>query len=263
MSDRRHLDITGRLRLFIAGLACCGAAEVGRAQFTETAATVAPGTWLFESDLLNAGWDDTGGDARYRYVSLGYVQFTRGATERLDLQAALQAHQHEVLEERGLVEGRNRSERWGDVALRGKWRIVGGEHTWQVSILPFVVIPLDRDDDGRRFAQLGLIVPFSRPLGADWWMDAQLQFDGSKSAGASREWDWLASANLQRTWNERWTGYIEVISDFTDGMNDAAVSGGLGLARSVGRGGWDVALYRGLTADAIDWELAVRLYWEI
>ena len=249
--------------LLLAALGGCIESSLVRAQFTETAGTVAPGTWFFESDILNAGWNSTEDGARSRFVAAGYLQVTRGLGEGIDAQLGVQTYQRDSLDEPGPDGSRIRDVHWGDVSLRSKWTVLVSEGGWNVSILPFVTLPVDRGNAGHRFAQFGLIVPFSRSLAGDWWIDAQLQLDGSKWDGVSREWTWLASANLQRAWNDRWSGYLELISDFADGASEAAICGGAGITRSVGRGGWDIALYRGITGEAVDWEVAVRLYWEI
>ena len=236
----------------------CGG--LARGQFTESAAPVEPGKWLWEADLFNAGRDRAGG-AEYRYEAFGYLQWTRGVRESFDLQFGMQAYQRETYAEPGLPV--RRDERWGDLCLRSKWLLPASSRPWEVALLPFVSVPLDDDAEGHRHVHLGLILPVSRPLGRSGWFDAQVQLDGSKWGGERRDWSLLASANVQRDLGAGWGGYLEVVGDFADGWRRAAVSGGFGLTRTLGRGGIDAALYGGVTGEAVDWELALRLYWEI
>lgn len=256
-----------RTRWFGLALLVLSGTGVARGQFTETAGTVAPGRWLFEADLVNHGRDKADG-VDYRSTALGYLQWTRGLNVRGDVQTAVQVFQQEKLTFPDGTDSQHsfEAERCADLYLRSKWRLFGdGQTGWTVSLLPLLCLPTEADEDGHRFVNLGVIVPISRPLGPDWWMDAQVQLDGQKSAGASRDWTWLVSANLQRTWTERWGTYVEVVASFWDRQwSNAAVSGGLGVTCALPGGlGWDAAFYRGLTEEAMDWELALRVYWEI
>ena len=255
--------MTTRWRRLFALVWLAGAASlVGRAQLTETAFTVAPGAWLVEGDLMVHG-RDADHEARHRYHSFGYVQVTRGLTAALDLQLGLQAYHRETL--RWLADGARESHRAAPrLYLRSKARLRGdAAQTWAVALLPYVSFPLERADD-HQGVDPGVILPFSRQLHPDWWLEAQVQAESARAGEPSRQWWWNASANLQRAWSERWGSYLEVVADFGTGRwQSAAWSAGVGMTHQL-VSGWsgDIALYRGVSGAAMDWELAVRFVYQ-
>jgi hypothetical protein len=258
----RHRTKSWR-RLFASVLALAAVVPMS-AQFTETAFTVDPGSWLIEADAFNYGRRDDG-DERWSYRAVGYVQATRGWTERLDLQAGLQAYFSETTAWREPLLSDLREDARALWYLRCKYHYRGdGEARWALAALPYVMIPSRRAPDGHRFVDLGLILPASRQLSPHWWCEAQVQLNGQKEAGASRRWSCLVSANLQRTWNDDWGSYVEVVADFwTRRWDRPAVSAGVGVTRNLGAGlTLDLALMQGVTREALDWEGAIRLVWQ-
>lgn len=242
------------------GLVAGGVREAS-AQSTETPQTVARGDWLLEADLIAMGERRAEGE-RERTWAMGYLQLTHGVGARWDFQLGLQAH--ERTETKAADGAREVAEGWGQATLRAKWWAVGAvDGRGEAAMLPYVARALAADAAGRREWEFGLIVPVGWRWSDGWRSEAQVQTHGVKEPRRGRQWHVAGSVNLQHAWNERWGGYVEAMADL-GAWASTAVVGGAGVTCALPfDAGLDLAYYRRLRGEAADWDVALRLYWNL
>jgi len=152
--------------------------------------TVPPGKVQLESNF--AGWSltETGG-ARAELLSLGSTFVKLGVTERSDVQVAVTPYARLSVKDAG---SRTHVSGFGDIWVRYKQRLSGGESKVQIGVIPFVKVPTAVRGLGNDKVEGGLAVPVSFILSGPMTMTFGPELDVlSDAAGSGRH---VALVNL-------------------------------------------------------------------
>jgi hypothetical protein len=226
-------------------------------QSTESPVTVRPGRWLLELDVI-ARNADRGPDFHYRSVGVASTLVSTGLGPGWDVQVGMDVFQSERLEAGGVVE---RPRGAGDFYLRTKWCFLENAETgFGLALLPYVTIPTGSGGMGSGSVEGGLIVPVAVSLAPELELALMLGLDGLRhetKAGYGAHWH--LSAALSRTITRALGGYLEAGLTKPSGENTAQTWAGVGLtwAQTESRS-WDLAVYRGIAAEAMDWTQVLR-----
>ncbi len=254
--------VSRSLACFIVGLVLTGTL---RAQLTEVPYTVAPGAVLLEADVLSLDADrrHTGdGEVEYSAVGVGSTFVTTGVTERLDVQVGVTLY---LSEKYTSGSGRERHSGVGDVFLRSKLMV------WQhgtggaaLAVMPYVKLPTGSGRIGSDAVEGGLIVPWSVNTLGGFDVGAMFQWDLVRdSADVGYDGRWAVSAMAGRALTATLAFYGEATLGVAS-AGDERTSGtlGVGVTWVMRRGlSWDLAVNRGYTSGANDWQRVARLNW--
>lgn len=247
-----------RLLVLLPLLFCAPAAK---AQFTESTRTVAPGRFLLEMDALSLTFDEEDGD-RLTAVAAAKTFITTGLTSSWDVQVGIELFLSQRITSSSLKE---RNTGLGDLYLRTKWKFYEDESLGvSAAVIPYVKFPTNSGDVGNDAAEGGIIVPWEASLGSGSVFNAMAGIDLARNDdddGYDTYWYSSASVTLPLTSSLRayGEGYM------------AKSSGGAPWEAVVGAGvlyslnpfmSWDVAVYRGLSRGAADWNPVVRFNFE-
>jgi hypothetical protein len=226
------------------------------AQITEVPATVAPGRFLFEADLMSLQIDREG-EEKYSALGLGSVLVTTGLTERLDLQVGADIFITQKYESEGFSD---RHSGVGDLYFRAKWRFYESEES-AAAVIPYLKLPTNSGHVGNEAVEGGVIVPYETKLTGGFFFNAQAGLDLLRNADDSAyDMNWSGAVTVSRSLTSRISVYGEFIGAKSSGVSGwiGTMGGGVYLTLS-DRVSWDFAVYRGLSRAATDWNPVVRL----
>ncbi len=226
------------------------------AQLTDVPATVAPGRFLLEADVVSIALDREEGE-KYSAFAVGSVLVTTGLTERLDLQAGVDLFVSEKYESSAGFSDRHSGV--GHFYLRTKWRFHETE-TSAAAVIPYAKIPNKGTNVGNRSVEGGVIVPFETKLPGAFLFNTQVGVDFLRNANDDGyDTSWSGTAVLSRDLTRRLSFYGEAILNRTTGGGGTIGTIGAGLYFTVTESlAWDFAVYRGISRAATDWNPVVR-----
>lgn len=225
------------------------------AQLTDIPATVAPGRFLIEADVLSFAVDREEGE-KYSALAVGSVLVTTGLTERLDLQVGAELFLSQKYESGSFTE---RNSGFGDLYVRTKWRFHESE-TSAAAVIPYLKIPSNTGDVGNRSVEGGVIVPFETKLTGGFLFNTQVGVDLLRNANDDGyDANWSGTVVLSRELTRRLSLYGEAILARSTGGGGTVGTMGGGLYFQVSDAlAWDFAVYRGISRAATDWNPVVR-----
>jgi hypothetical protein len=226
------------------------------AQLTDIPATVAPGRFLLEADVVSFALDREDGE-KYSAFAVGSVLVTTGLTERLDLQAGVDLFVSEKYESAAGFSDRHSGV--GHFYLRTKWRFHETE-TSAAAVIPYAKIPNKGTNVGNRSVEGGVIVPFEAKLPGAFLCNTQVGVDLLRNANDDGyDTSWSGTAVLTRDLTRRISLYGEAILNRSTGGGGTLGTIGAGLYFTVTESlAWDFAVYRGISRAATDWNPVVR-----
>jgi len=231
------------------------------AQITEWTTTVAPGRFLLEMDAVSLSFDKEPG---YKYTAFGAAStfLTTGLTESWDIQIGAELFLTQKVDEGGLSD---RDSGVGDIYLRTKWRFYENQETGtSVAILPYVKVPTNSGDVGNDAMEGGVIIPWATKLTGGFDLNAMAEFDFQRNdADDGYDLYCYLSASLAREITSAIGVYGELaLAKSSGGSPFEGVAGaGVTLALSE-RTWWDLAVYKGLSDGATDWNHVLRFNFE-
>jgi hypothetical protein len=134
--------------------------------------TVPAGDWQVEIALVDWTRDHSGGTSS-DFTTIGASLIKYGLSDRADVELGV------VPYERASADGA-RSSGFGDLVVRTKVRVTGGDAAIQIAVDPFVKLPTAKHDLGNGQIEAGIVVPVGVALG------------GPLSLGFAPEIDWRA-----------------------------------------------------------------------
>ncbi|HLP25934.1 MAG TPA: transporter [Acidobacteriota bacterium] len=242
-------------RLFMAGWLVLGLSRAA-AQLTDVPLTVAPGRFLLEADVVSFAFDREEGE-KYSAFAVGSVLVTTGLTERLDLQAGVDMFVSEKYESAAGFSDRHSGV--GHFYLRTKWRFYETE-TSSAAVIPYAKIPNKGASVGNRSVEGGVIVPFETKLPGALLFNTQMGVELLRNANDDGyDTNWSGTAVLTRDLTRRISLYGEAILNRSTGGGGTIGTIGAGLYFTVSESlAWDLAVYRGISRAATDWNPVVR-----
>jgi len=241
-----------------------GAPLITWGQFSESPATVAPGGWLMETDVVSVAFDrhtPSRDGVHYRSTVVGYVQVTTGITPTFDFQLGFDSWREERARD---ALGMTRVRGTGELYVRAKWRI------WErgdaaIAVLPYWRVADTADIELRpRRAQFGVVLPWSTQANDRWWLGGQFQADWLDDGGAGRD-EWFAATLVGgRALTVAVGFYLEAVTYVSrQATRDWAAAVGGGFTWQVAeRFSWDLGFLVGCTRSAPDFNPALRFVWE-
>lgn len=243
--------------LLLVSLALLPGAAFVRGQVTEWPATVQPGRFLLELDVVSFAVDREDGD-KVTAVGVGSAFLSTGLTQNLDLQLGVELFLSQSYESGGFTD---RTSGIGDVYVRTKWRFY--EDTalgTALAVIPYVKVPTNSGGVGNDAVEGGLVLPFSKELagGATLYTMAELDFLRN-DADDGYDTYWYASAAFSRPLTGRFSVYAEATLGKSSGGTavESEMGGGVLLNLS-DQTWWDFAAYKGISDAAADWNYVVR-----
>lgn len=228
------------------------------AQITEVPATVAPGRFWVEADLLSVQIDRQDQD-KYSAMGVGLVLLTTGLTERIDMQIGIDGFITQKYESGNFKE---RHSGVGDVYLRSKWRFYESEGS-SAAVIPYVKLPTNSGHVGNDAVEGGVILPYETMLIGGIRLNAQAGLDALRNPDDNGyDLNWSTALTVGRDLTSRLTVYGELIGGKSSGQSGWIGSLGAGVCLTLSeRTSWDFAVYRGISRTATDWNPVVRLNW--
>jgi hypothetical protein len=138
--------------------------------------TVPVGRWQVETSLVDWAHDRSGG-ATSDLTMIGASLIKYGLSDRADVELGV------VPYERARADG-TRASGFGDLVVRTKLRLTGGDAAIQIAIDPFVKLPAAKHDLGNGKVEAGVVVPVGVALGG-----------GPLTLGIAPEIDWRADGD--------------------------------------------------------------------
>ncbi|MDI1251536.1 MAG: transporter [Lacunisphaera sp.] len=249
-------------RLLHAGVLLLGlaAATAGRAQFTETPTTVAPGRFLLEVDALSLSIDREPG-LNYTAFGAATTFLSTGLTSRWDLQVGAEFFINQKFDAAGLTE---RQSGMGDLYVRTKWRFYESADTYTaIAVMPYVKIPTNTGGVGNDAVEGGLIIPLQSQLVGGFHFAAMAELDFVRNDNDDGyDSNWFASASVSRH-------VLKIIGLYGEASVAKSTSGapwegtmGAGATLAVTEHAWwDYGIYRGISRGASDWTHVLRFNW--
>lgn len=252
--------LVGRPPVGLALLLLSLTALTARAQITESPETVKPGHFLVKMDALSIQTnlhDSAGGT--YSAVAVATTFLTAGLTESIDVQVGVDLFLSQKYENGAFTD---RNSGFGDLYLRTKWTFWRDSRS-AVAVMPYVRLPTNTGNVGKRGLQGGVIVPWATylPGGGEFRAMGQLDFLRNDAENGYDSF-WSAAAAFEQPL----TGLLKLYAEVTIGKS----SGGAPWAGRLGGGAqvhlsslfwWDFAIYRGLSRGAPGWNPVVRVNW--
>ena len=249
-----------RPRFSALALLLAGVTSTGLAQITEWPTTVEPGRFLLEMDAISLTLDKEGGD---KYTGFGAAStfLSTGLTANWDIQVGAELFISQKYESGGFTE---RDSGIGDIYVRTKYRFYENAETGTAAaIIPYVKIPTNTGGVGNDSMEGGIIVPWTATLagGFDLYAMAELDFLRNDDDDGYDTY-WYASAALSRSFTKLLGVYGEVALGKSSGasVSEGIMGGGVTLSLSESTW-WDIALYKGISSGAADWNQVVRFNW--
>jgi hypothetical protein len=246
--------MNGVRHLFFTALALL--ALTARAQVTEDPTTVAPGRFLLEMDALSFKVNHDQGN-NYTAVGAASTFLSTGITKNWDVQVGVNLFINEKFSSNNTTE---RHSGLGDLYLRTKWRFYEGD-TVDMAILPYVKLPTSSGGVSSGDAlEGGVILPWQAHLIGEIALTAMVGLD-LKRNDADNGYDsyWYTSMALSRHLFGGVGLYGEGAAAKSSGGAPWEGTLGLGLTWNINKDmWWDLALYRGVSAGASDWNPVLR-----
>lgn len=241
-------------------LPALAAAVAGRAQFTETPITVAPGRFLLEVDALSLSIDREPG-LKYTAFGAATTFLSTGLTSRWDIQVGAEFFINQKFDAAGLTE---RQSGMGDLYFRTKWRFYESESTYtSIAVMPYVKIPTNTGGVGNDAVEGGLIIPLQSELVGGFHFTAMAELDFVRNDNDDGyDSNWFASASVSRQ-------VLKLIGLYGEASVAKSTSGapwegtmGAGATLTVNEHAWwDYGIYRGISSGASDWTHVLRFNW--
>jgi len=228
----------------------------GRAQYTEVPATVAPGSFLLETDALSLVVDRDGPD-KYQALGVGSLLLTTGLTSTWDVQLGAQLYLRQRFDSRGFTD---RQSGVGDVYVRTKWRFFSNEYV-SMAILPYVKIPTNSGGVGNDHVEGGIALPWETyVLGGFLTINSMIDVARLRNAANDAHGTYTSfSTAATKSLTKFLSFYAEANAAKSPGVDWIATLGGGVYLSFSDRLGIDVAVYRGLNREAPDWNPVVRV----
>lgn len=229
---------------------------LARAQYTEFPATIAPGSFLLETDALALVFDRDGQE-KYSALAVGDLLLTTGITQTWDIQLGAQLYLRQRFESGSFSE---RQSGVGDVYVRTKWRFLSNEYV-SIAILPYVKIPTSSGGVGNDHVEGGIALPWETyVLGGFLTINsmidvARLRNETNDAYGTYTSFSTAAT----KTFTRFLSLYAEGNAYKSPGVDWVAMLGGGAYLSFSDRFGIDLAVYRGLNRQAPDWNPVVRV----
>ena len=233
------------------------AAGTAVAQYTEIPATVAPGTFLLETDAISLVIDRDGGD-RYTGVLAGDILLSTGLTANWDIQVGAQLYVRQRYESGGFTDRRSGI---GDVYVRTKWRFLSNEFV-SMAVLPYAKIPTNSGAVGNDSVEGGVALPWETYLfGGFLTINSMVDLSRVRNIDdTGYETLVLASASASKELTRFLTLYAEASASRSPSSNPWQTNIGFGAYLTVSDHlSWDIAVYRGVNRNAPDWNPVVRV----
>lgn len=230
-------------------------------QITEWPETVKPGKVLVEMDALSLFFDREAG-AKYTALAVASTFVTTGLTPTLDVQVGADVYVTQKFDDGGFRERRSGI---GDVYFRTKWNFHRTEDgTSMAALLPYVIVPTTHGWTGSKKLQGGVIVPWCSHLPGGTTLNAMAQLDFLRNDDDDGyDSNWYSSLAVSRPLTQRIGLYGEATAGKSSGGGPWAGTVGGGVTVQSGLfWWWDLAVYRGVSRGATDWNPVVRLNWE-
>jgi hypothetical protein len=237
-----------------------GVATVAPAQITEWPGTVAPGRFLLEMDAVSLTIDREGGD---RFTGFGAAStfLTTGLTENLDVQIGAELFIMQEFKSTGL---RQRDSGLGDVYVRTKWRFLNDPETGRsAALLPYVKLPTNSGGVGNDAIEGGVIMPWETRWPGGLTLNAMAQVDLLRNdQDDGYDLQAYAALALRREFTSVFGAYGEMTGGKSAGGGSFAGTIGAGVTLALtANTWWDLAVYRGFSRGAADWNPVVRFNW--
>jgi len=249
------------LRLATPAGVFCAWALVASAQITETTRTVDPKGLLIEVDALSLTVDRDGSE-RYTALAAGSTLVSKGLTSTWDVQVGFNFFITQKIESRNFTD---RNTGIGDVFFRTKWRFFEDEETnTSVAVIPYFKVPTNSGGVGNDSVEGGVIVPWESELVGGLSLRTMAKLDVLRNAddnGYDTFWYTSAALGWSLTRFLGLYGEVEVGKSTGDGGWRGTMGAGATLSISKGTR-WDVAVYRGISSAAADWNPVVRVNFE-
>lgn len=227
------------------------------AQMTEVPATVAPGSFLLETDALSLVVDREGRE-KYSALAVGNVLLTTGITRNWDVQVGAQLFIRQRYEDGSFDE---RTSGVGDVYVRTKWRFLENDFV-SMAILPYAKIPTNSGGVGNKHVEGGLALPWETYLfGGFLTLNSMIDLSVVRNAADDGYEGYLfASSAATKQLTKFLALYAELNASRAPSSAPWQATLGVGAYVTVSDAlSWDVALYRGLNRNAPDWNPVIRL----
>jgi hypothetical protein len=234
-----------------------GLVSPSSAQITEWTTTVAPGRFLLEMDAVSLSFDKEPG---YKYSAFGAAStfLTTGLTDSWDIQVGAELFISQKVELGGPSD---RDSGVGDIYLRTKWRFYENEETGTaVAILPYVKLPTNSGGVGNDAMEGGIIFPWTTKLTGGFDLNAMAEFDLLRN-DADDGYDLYCyfSGSLGREITSAIGVYAELALAKSSGGSPVEGVLGAGVRLSISeRTYWDLAVYKGISDGATDWNHVLR-----
>lgn len=229
-------------------------------QVTEAVSTVAKEAWLLETDLYSWMQDRQTGardGVHHQERLFCATMLSRGLAETLDLHVGFDTwHRHK---ESG--EASSRLSGLGDMHIRAKWNFYGKEgREWAFALLPWVLVPSSKKGIGARTMHLGLLLPWSKPLGtsATWHLAGMAGVATQEDESSRRRCVGLTTLTLSHCLSPAWSLFGEALLEDL-GRSRVLPRMGVGAQWQQGRAQYVLACYGGLVREAPDWQLVLSL----
>ena len=252
----------------MSAVGCSGALAVSAfGQVIESPTTVAKGSWLIEADVGFGVWDRSGrGNQRIEFREIGAlpVLLSTGLTDRWDVQVGFDGWIETTLATSTGEE--QRVSGWGDAYVRTKWNFAGDEASGPAwSVLPYLKLPVADSDMGNGEFEGGLALLYGQPINESDWMEAFVSGDSLRSEVGGRDEFLVAGVVWGRSVSDTTTVYTEVLVEWLSTKSgEVPVTLGVGVSPEMAPGfAWDFEVLAGITPEAADWAVVLRIGWEL
>lgn len=236
------------------------------AQVVESPTTVPRRAWLLESDLGFANWDrggHRGGTLETTELGVASVFLSVGLTADFDVQFGFDGW---IQSEESSTDVKTKTAGRGDFRIRAKWNFVGDEEVGSAwAVLPYLKLPTADAEVGNGETEPGVALVYGRPINDDIWVEAMLLFDSLHNETSGREESLFGGIVLGHNVNSTSTVYAEFLVDWNrDSSGDIPLAFGVGISPEIMPGcALDFETLIGVTEDATDLGLAIRIVWEL
>lgn len=227
------------------------------AQVTEVPETVAPGRFLFEIDAISLRFDRDGSE-KATGLLLGSTYVTTGLTANWDIQLGADLFLSQKITSSGFTE---RNSGVGDITVRSKWKFFDDKTTGlSIALLAFVKLPTNSGHVGNHAIEGGVLVPLrlAMPAGLDFTAMSGIDLRRNELEGGYDP-GWHTSAALGFSLTSLLSLYAEATLYKCDIGTPWEGTLGAGIVFQLHDNfSWDLAVYRGLTNGASDWNPVLR-----
>jgi hypothetical protein len=238
----------------------CGSVVSLCAQVTEWTTTVKPGHFLLEMDAISLTVDREPG-SKYTALGLASTFLTTGLTDKWDVQIGAEFYIQQKFDVAGFTD---RDSGVGDVYLRTKYRFYESSETYTTAaILPWIKVPTSSGNWSNDAIEGGIILPWSTQVLGGFDVYAMVELDFLRNdANDGYDSYWYGSAAFSRSVTRFIGLYGEVTAGKSSGSASTEGTLGAGITITVSEHAWwDIAVYKGISDSAADWQQVVRFNW--